>query len=160
MHTNVETFKKALHNEVRAQAFYRMAAKATRRDDCAMVFIGLAEVEVDHARQLVERMGSSPQYQGFDAPSYLARLEETVDTTVPPKDEKVVREGDVTAILKLAKRMEIESRDTYRALARGTDDDAVKAFCEELSRMEEGHLREIVKLERSMEMPSEERPAL
>jgi rubrerythrin len=158
--TNVETFKKALHNEVRAQVFYRMAADATRRDDCAMVFMGLAEVEDDHARQLVDRVGSSPQYKGFDAPSYLARLEESVDATVPPKDEKIVREGDVSAILKLAKRFEIESRDTYRALARGIDDAGVKAFCEELSRMEEDHLREIVKLERSMAMPQEERPAL
>lgn len=160
MREHVETFKKALHNEVRAQAFYRMAADATRRDECAMVFMGLAEVEDDHARRLVERLGSSPRYRDFDAPAYLARLEETVDTSVPPPDEKVVREGDVTAILKLAKRFEIESRDTYRDLARDADDPDTRAMCEELCRLEEDHLREIVKLERSMAMPTEERPAL
>lgn len=160
MPTNVETFKKALYNEVKSEVFYRMAADSTKRDDCAMVFMELADFEGDHARQLCHRVADSPHYKGFDAPKYLAKLEESVEATVSPKDEKTVREGDMRSILRLAKRLEIESRDTYRALARDTDDPAVKSFCEELSRMEAGHLEEIIKLERAMEMPEEERPAL
>lgn len=160
MTTAVEAVKDALFNEVRSQAFYRLAADVTGRDDCRVVFMELADLEGDHARELATRISGPPFDLGFDARAYVDTLENSVAATVPPEDERTVRGGDVKAVLKLAKRLEREARDSYRDLARKEKNPSVKTLLKELSRLEEGHLREIKRLEMAVDMPEEERPAL
>jgi rubrerythrin len=160
MPTDIHVVKKALYNEVRSQAFYRLAAELTDRDDTRMLFVELGELEQDHARQIAARIARPPLSLDFDARAYIDELEANVTVMVPPGDAATVRSGDVKAVLKLAKRLEVESRDAYRDLAKRTDRPALRAFCEELARLEEGHLEEIRRLERSLDMPEEERPAL
>ena len=160
MPTPIHVVKKALFNEVRSQAFYRLAAEVTDRDDTRMLFLELGELEQGHARDIAERIAGPPLAMDFDARAYIDELEANVSVLVPPADEAVVRSGNVRAVLKLAKRLEVESRDVYRDLAKRAEPAALKAFCEELARLEEGHLEEIRRLERSLDMPEEARPEL
>jgi rubrerythrin len=160
MTTALEAVKKALYNEVRSQAFYRLAADRAERDDTRVLFLELGDLEGDHARELVRHISGPPLNLEFDADAYVSKLEHDVAATVPPEDAQTVKSGDLKAVLKLAKRLEVESRDGYRALARHTEEPKVRAFCEELSRLEEGHLDEIRKLELSLDMAEEARPAL
>lgn len=160
MPTAIDVVKKALYNEVRSQAFYRLAAELTDRDDTRMLFIELGELEQDHARRIAERIAGPPLELDFDAAAYVDELEANVAVLVPPGDEATVRGGDVRAVLRLAKRLEVESRDAYRDLAKRTERAPLRAFCEELARLEAGHLEEIRRLERSLDMAEEERPAL
>lgn len=160
MPTAIHVIQKALYNEVRSQAFYRLAAELTDRDDTRMLFIELGEMEQEHAREIAERISKPPLDLDFDARAYIDELEAGVAVMVPPADEATVRGGNLKAVLRLAKRLEVESRDAYRDLAKRADRPALKAFCEELARLEEGHLEEILRLERSLDMPEEERPAL
>jgi len=160
MPTPIDVVKKALFNEVRSQAFYRLAAEVTDRDDTRVLFMELGELEQGHAREIAERIAGPPLSLSFDARAYIDELEAGVDVLVPPADEATVRSGNLKAVLKLAKRLEVESRDVYRDLAKRAEPPALKAFCEELAHLEEGHLEEIRRLERSLDMPDEARPAL
>jgi rubrerythrin len=160
MPTTVDAVKRALANEVRSQAFYRLAAEVADRDDTRLVFLELGDLEGDHARELANRVTGPPLNLPFDAHAYIDELEDHVKPAVPPEDEKVVRSGNVRDVLKLAKRLEVEARENYRDLARRTEEPDVKAFCEELSRLEDGHIDEIRKLELSLDMAEDARPAL
>lgn len=160
MPTAVEAAKRALLHEVRSQAFYRIAAEVTERDDTRIVFMELGDLEGDHARELATRFSEPPLSPDFDPHAYLDELEESVAAAVPPEDQQTVRTGDVRAVLKLARRLEAEARDNYRDMAGKTDDPSVRALCEELARLEEGHMDEIRKLELALDMAEESRPAL
>jgi rubrerythrin len=160
MPTTIDAVKRALYNEVRSQEFYRLAAEVADRDDTRVLFLELGDLEGNHARQLADRVTAPPLSLPFDAHAYIDELEEQITPTVPPEDEKVVRTGNVRAVLKLAMRLEVEARENYRDLARRSDEPSVKAFCEELARQEDDHVEEIRKLELSLDMAEEARPAL
>jgi len=160
MPTLIEAAKKALYNEVRSEVFYRLAAEVANRDDTRVLFMELGDLEGDHARELADRITGLALTPPFDAKAYLDDLEENVAVLVPPEDEQTVRGGNLKAVLKLAKRLEVESRDVYRRLAKYTDEPSVKAFCADLAELEERHFQEIHKLELSLDMAEEARPAL
>jgi len=160
MPTTIDAVKRALYNEVRSQEFYRLAAEVANRDDTRVLFLELGDLEGDHARQLADRVTEPPLNLDFDAHAYIDELEESITPTVPPEEQKVVRSGNVREVLKMAKRMEVEARENYRDLARRSPEPELKAFCQELAALEDGHIDEIRKLELSLDMAEEARPAL
>ncbi|MBI5136992.1 MAG: ferritin family protein [Nitrospirae bacterium] len=160
MATSIKTVKRALLSEVKSRAFYRLATTLTDRDDSRVLFMELADLEVDHARDLARRVSEPPLNLDFDAFAYVEKLEERVSGVISPEDEKTVRKGDSKEILKLARRREAEARDSYRDLATETDDPSMRAFFEDLSRLEQGHLDEIKRLELALTIPEAERPSL
>jgi rubrerythrin len=130
------------------------------QDESKILFTELADLEVGHAHELAQRASKPPLNLEFDALGYVEKLEKRVAGKMSPMDKKTVRTGSSKAVLKLAKQREADARDIYQRLARETEDPSMKAFCEELSFMEQAHLNHIGKLERAMTMPNSERPSL
>ncbi len=160
MQSPLEAAKTALFNEMRARAFYDLAAETTSRDDARVLYMELSDLEREHAAELARRLRGQPFCRGFDPIAYVETLEGSLTATLSPTDEKVIREGDPKAVLKLAERLEIEARDDYRALAGAAEEPAVKMYYEELSRLEQHHFDELRKLELSIDMDPEARPEL
>ena len=160
MAISIKTVQRAILSEVESQAFYRFASDLADRDDTRMLFLELADLEVDHARDLARRVSEPPLNLDFDALGYVEKMENRVSGTLSPADEKTVRDGDAGAVLSLARRREAKARDIYRELAQEADDPAMQAFCEELSFVEQSHLDQVGKLAAALSMPNSERPSL
>jgi rubrerythrin len=156
----IDAVKLALKNEIRTELFFRRAAELTERDDSRMVFAELAELEEQHVEQLAGRISGSSLSDGFDAPAYVARLEETMGTSISADDAFAVRSGDVKTVIRLAEAREANVRDDLLFLAREADDTGVKILYTALSQLEDEHLDELKRMELAIDMPDSERPSL
>ena len=156
----INAVKTALKNEIRTELFFRRAAELTERDDSRMVFTELAELEEQHVNQLAGRISGSSLSDGFDAPAYVTRLEETMGTSISADDAFAVRSGDVKTVIRLAEGREANVRDDLLFLAREADDTGVKILYTALSQLEDEHLDELKRMELAIDMPDSERPSL
>ncbi|MBF0611994.1 MAG: ferritin family protein [Magnetococcales bacterium] len=160
MKSATEVFKTALYNEVKANAFYAKAAEITKNDESRMLFLQLGDMEDDHARMLVKKVGGLPMVQGFNAETYLEGLEANAHAVIDEKEMAVLNTGSMAEILQLAVELENKAQDTYHSLAEKTTDAAARDFCLELAAVEEKHATSLKNLLNSLTMDSEDRPGL
>jgi rubrerythrin len=160
MGTANEVLKNALTNEVKASAFYNLASKITPDDEARMLFIELAGMEEDHAREFLDKAKGTELVDGFDAESYLAELEEEVNESFKSTHDELLKSGDMNAILSFAIEMETHARDTYQVMASMVDNSAIKKYCMELAMEEEEHRKILERAKASLSMEEDDRPAL
>jgi rubrerythrin len=153
-------YRDAIANEVKSRAFYALASEVTTDDAARMVFIELSEAETHHAEHLVEKAAASPLGTTWDAAAYLEELESTTTPTLAPAHQAIIRDGDMRAVLELAKEMEVRARNTYRGLLDGATDDDSRTFFGNMLAEEEQHLAEVERLLLSLDTPDDMRPAL
>ena len=160
MQAAVQFFKNALHNEVKAAAFYEQAAEETNDDESRMLFLKLADMEHSHARVLANKVKNAPCGQELNVEKYLKDLEQDPDTPISTQETDIIRNGSIRNVLELAIQMEVDSRDNYSKLADESVDVDVKSYCLELIREEQQHANALTNLLNSMDMSDEDRPGL
>lgn len=160
MQTATDVLKTALFNEVKAGAFYQKAAEMTKNDNSRMIFLELANMEDDHATELIRKTEGQPCTQGFDPEAYLRELERSIELTLTVQETELLENGDMRAILELAIAMEGKARDTYLNLASQASSDEVRAFCKGMAKEEDSHVRRIETLLTSLDMDEDDRPGL
>jgi len=156
----VDAVKTALKSEVQSELFFRRAAELTVRDDSRVMFMELADLEESHVHNMASRVAGTQLSQNFDAPGYVTRLEATMGTSVSADEAQAVRSGDLRTVIRLAEGRETDLRDSLLFLAREVDDTSSKSLYTALSQLEDEHLDELKRLERAIDMPDTERPAL
>lgn len=160
MGTANDVLKNALANEVKAAAFYNLAAKLTPDDESRMLFIELAGLEDDHTREFLEKAKGTELVDGFDAEAYIAELEKNMDESAKSAHNKLFESGDMASILNFAIGMETQARDTYQVMAELVENPAIKRYCLELAGEEEVHRKMLVQAMTSLVMDEEDRPVL
>jgi len=156
----VDIFKKALRNEVKARAFYRLASEVTHNDETRMLFIDLAGFEENHATELVKMAQHVRFEEEWDPEGYLDDLESNTHASVADHELTAVLNGDMGTVLEIARQMEQDSMDAYRSLADGTDHDTARAYFTKLAEQESGHLMEVERRALALTMPDSDRAAL
>jgi rubrerythrin len=152
--------KAVLRHEVKASAFYNLAAEITHNDESRMVFLELVEMEDGHTQELVKKITNTHFASDFDPQAYIRELEATVDTTIRQGDSRVVLEGDMKQVLEFAIAMEEEAVENYGKMAAHAENDDVKQFCEEQVVEEQSHIKSLRQLLQSLDMDAEDRPEL
>ncbi|MCP4342937.1 MAG: ferritin family protein [Desulfobulbaceae bacterium] len=160
MSTASDVLKNALANEVKAAAFYNLASRITVDDEARMLFIELAGLEEDHAREFLKKAEGTELLEGFDADAYLAELEKDMHEVAKSSHSEMFEKGDMTEVLNFAIDMEAHARDTYQVMASMVDNPAIKRFCNELAAEEESHRKMLDQARTSLAMDEEDRPAL
>ena len=160
MQATVQLFKTALYNEVKSAAFYNRASEITGNDESRMLFLELSGMEEDHVRQLINKTKSTPWPQEFSPETHVKELESSVESIISKEESKILQDGDMKAILKLAIGMEKEALQIYLELAEKTATQEVKDYSLELSKEEQQHLNSLTTLLTSLDMDEEERPSL
>lgn len=160
MKTAADVFKAALQNEVRAAAFYTRAAEITQNDESRMVLLDLNSMEEGHVQELMERVKGAPCAQEFDAAAYLKELEESPAANLSPEDDRILKTGDMRAVLELAIRMENHGWDTYLSFAEKAATPEIKSYLLDLAAEEEDHVNRLTQLLNSLDMDADERPGL
>lgn len=160
MSAAVDVLKEALRNEARAAAFYELAAEVTQDDESRMLFLEMVDFEEGHARTLVERVGGSATFKGFDAAAYVKELESSVETTLKRTETDVIVNGTIRQVLELAIKMEQRAQETYETLAAHAENEEVESLCRDQAREEEQHARALHRMLGSLDMDEEDRPGL
>ncbi len=160
MGTANDVLKNALANEVKAAAFYNLAAKVTPDDETRMLFIELAGMEDGHSRDFLEKATGTELAEGFDAEAYLDELEKDMEEQAETAHNDLFESGDMNAVLDFAISMESHARDTYQVMASMVENPAIKKFCSELAEEEEEHRKMLELAKTSLSMELEERPGL
>jgi rubrerythrin len=160
MGTANEVLKNALANEVKAAAFYNLASKITPDDETRMLFIELAGLEDNHARDFLEKAHGTELAEGFDAEAYLTELEADMNQKAKMAHNKLFESGDMEAVLDFAISMETHARDTYKVMATMVENPAIKKYCSELAKEEEEHRKMLELAKTSLNMELDERPGL
>ena len=160
METTIQFFKDALRNEVKATAWYKMAAESTHNDENRMLFLELASVEEDHARILVAKAKNAPWGPSFEPERYLNELEANTKTAISVEEADLIENGSMSQILETAITWEKQARDTYAKLAETTMDPEMKNYYQELSHEEQTHANSLTTLLTSLDMNPEDRPGL
>jgi len=156
----VDIFKKALRNEVKARAFYRLASEVTHNDETRMLFIELAGFEENHAAELVKMAQHVRFAEGWDPEGYLDDLESHTHASVSDHELSAVLNGDLGTVLEIARQMEQDSMSAYRSLADGADHDQARAYFTKLAEQESGHLLEVERMALALTMSDADRAAL
>jgi rubrerythrin len=156
----VEIFKKALRNEVKARAFYRLASEVTQNDETRMLFLELAGFEENHADELVKMAQHVRFDEEWDPEGYLDDLESHTHASVSNHELSAVLNGDMGTVLKIARQMEQDSLVAYQSLAESTDHDTARAYFTKLAEQESGHLIEVERMALALTMRDADRAAL
>jgi len=160
MGTANDVLKNALANEVKAAAFYNLASEITPDDEARMLFIELAGLEEDHAREFLQKAEGTELLDNFDANTYLSGLEENMDDIAKSSHSALLTSGDMGAILDFAIGMEAHARDTYKVMATMVENPSIKKFCQELADEEDDHRKILERAKNSLGMDQEDRPTL
>lgn len=160
MKTAADVFKTALQHEVKAATFYYRAAEISQNDESRMVLLDLNSMEEGHAQELVDKAKGAPCGQEFDAEAYLRELEDSMAATLTPEDDRILKTGDMRAVLELAIRMETQGWDTYLSFAEKAATPEVKSYLLDLAAEEEEHINRLTQLLTSLDMDVEDRPGL
>ncbi len=160
MGTANDVLKNALANEVKAAAFYNLASKITPDDETRMLFIELAGLEEDHAREFLEKAEGTELLDGFDANAYLDELEKDMDESAKTAHNDLFKSNDMNAVLDFAIGMEAHARDTYKVMASMVENPAIKKYCDELAIEEEEHRKMLEQAKTSLVMEEGDRPGL
>ncbi len=160
MGTANDVLKNALANEVKAAAFYNLASEITPDDETRMLFIELAGLEEDHARDFLKKAEGTELLDGFDAEAYLSELEDNMHDVAKSSHSSLLESGDLDAVLDFAIGMEAHARDTYQVMATMVENPAIKKYCQELADEEESHRKILEQARNSLDMDPGDRPAL
>jgi len=155
-----EIFKQALTNEVKARAFYRVAGEITHDDASRMLFIELAGLEENHARELVDMAKEIAFEPAWDPTAFLDSLESHTHASVSDHELNALLDGDMKAVLGIAREMEHASMTAYRTLSEKSTDDEARDYFTKLAQQEAGHLAEVERMALALETPEAERTAL
>jgi len=160
MGTANDVLKNALANEVKAAAFYKLASEITPDDETRMLFLELAGMEEDHAREFLQKADGTELLDGFDADAYLTELESNMHDIAKSSHSDMLKSGDMGAVLDFAIGMEAHARDTYQVMVNMVENPAIKKFCQKLADEEESHRKILEQSKTSLIMAEEDRPAL
>ena len=160
MSSLVDVFKQAMADEVKATAFYRLAAETTEDDQARMVFLDLVSMEENHAKDLIDKVKGTSLLEGWDAKVYLDELEASTDTAISEEVASTIRQGNVKTILEMAKEMEISARGNYETLAAEAKEEMLRSFFAEMVKEEENHVKQMDFLLLSLDIDAEDRPGL
>jgi len=160
MGTANDVLKNALANEVKAAAFYNLASQITPDDEARMLFLELAGLEEDHAREFLEKAEGTELLDGFDTDAYLSELEENMHDVAKSSHSDLLTCGDMGAVLDFAIGMEAHARDTYQVMASMVENPSIKKYCQVLADEEESHRKMLDQAKTSLIMDEEDRPAL
>jgi len=156
----VDVFKQAMADEVKATAFYRLAAETTEDDQARMVFLDLVSMEENHANDLINKLKGTSILEGWDPEAYLDELEASTDTAISEDVASTIRQGNVKTILEMAKEMEINARGNYETLASDSKEEMLRNFFAEMVKEEENHIKQMDFLLLSLDIDEEDRPGL
>ncbi len=160
MGTANDVLKNALANEVKAAAFYSLASEITPDDETRMLFIELAGMEEDHARDFLQKAEGTELLDGFDGDAYLSGLEANMHQDAKASHSAMLTSGDMGAVLDFAIGMETHARDTYQVMATMVENPAIKKYCQVLAEEEEEHRKILEQAKTSLMMDEEDRPTL
>lgn len=156
----LEIFKNALEQEVRSGVFYEKASEVAADDEARMVFLELADLEGGHTRRIVEKFKNTDFGNDFETEAWLEELERESMNDIQMEADDVVAKGSMRDVLKYALQIEEVARDSYQRLCDAFSDPEDKEFCGMLAGEEQGHINEITRLLRSLDMDEDERPEL
>ncbi len=155
-----DVLKNALTNEVKAAAFYNLASTITPDDETRMLFIELAGLEENHARDFLQKAVGTELLDGFNAEAYLSELEENMHEDAKSSHSDLLNSGDMNAVLNFAIGMEAHARDTYQVMATIVENPSIKKYCTALANEEEEHRKLLEQARTSLSMEEDDRPAL
>ena len=160
MESVVDILKHAIDNEIKAKVFYGKAAGITEDGESQMVFLQLVEMEDGHARTLVDRFGDLFAEAGFPAAEYVAKRESETEKDLDLHENEIIERGDIRAALDFAIGLEERARDAYLGLMSRVDRDEQREVLKDLAGEEQKHYDMLSGLLASVDLPSDERPAL
>jgi len=156
----VDVFKQAMADEVKATIFYRLAAETTEDDQARMVFLDLVNMEENHAEDLINKVKGTSLVEGWDPKAYLEALESSTDAVISEDVASIIRQGNVKAILEMAKEMEVNASGNYQTLAKEAKEEMLRNFFAEMVKEEENHVKQMDFLLLSLDIDEEDRPGL